>query len=164
MELLNKHNNCNFTVSLKVLVGSLWCGLRGKVNHRAARCFPFETWYKNIQNIAAAFSKAYLPTLHAPLHSADSESTTAWNPFNILINLFCAGTNTAKPFPFTSSLPDRLLAGHWFRLFKQGDHILIFLLAALLGWYLHLWLGNHVRTHGSVKEVWCHCARRDKSF
>ncbi|KAF3851958.1 hypothetical protein F7725_005313 [Dissostichus mawsoni] len=36
----------------------------------------------------------------------------------------------------------------------EGDHLLVFVLAALLRGYLHLCLCNHVWTHGSVKEVW----------
>lgn len=66
----------------------------------------------------------------------------------------------------TFPLPGWLMAGLWFWVFNKGANLLLFLLllTALFCRYFHLCVCNHVGTHGSMKEVWCRYARRDKSF
>lgn len=155
MELLGKPNNqqCNSRLWFEV------CGLACEVRLITE---PPDVFHLKL---------CVFPKLNSLQYGADSGST-AFEWFSTALDYwgfhsphlrdeFCVGTN-CKLFQSTSPLPDRLVAWLWF--FKQGDHLLVFLLAALLCRYLHLRLRNHVGTHGGVKEVWRHYAGRDESF
>lgn len=145
------HTNCNYESNLWFWFGV--CGLDlSYLQH--FKMFPFKTFY--------FFQSS---TSHMTQFRVNNKSTEVYNQAFNIEDYFLQCWTGEKGFIFplpTFPLPDRLIAR--LRIFDEGANLLVFILTAVFCWYFHLCLCDHVRTHGSMKEVWSRPTGWDKPF